>query len=189
MMRFNVCFLIIGLLCSGLVFAHGAHVHSSSNATLAIDQNQIEFTMQSPGSNLVGFEHPPRNEDQQSTFEQAVAALESADWVTFEPAAGCDVVAVEVNTPGFRDEQHDHDHVDQEHEHGDHNHDHDHGSKHAEFHLTLRAVCADAANLDWISFALFEGWPDNQEIQLDVLTDRIQQRFVLTADNNRLELN
>jgi len=43
--------------------------------------------------------------------------------------------------------------------------------------------------LNWITFDLFDGWSDNQEIQLDVLTDRIQQRFVLTADNNRLELN
>jgi len=203
-MKLHTAPVLLLLLCSSAVFAHGAHVHSISNGTLAIDQNQIEFTFQSPGANMVGFEHPPRNQDQQAAFDLAVTILESAEWITFDSEAGCSDVAVEVNTPGFHDEQHDHDHPDHEHEHelgdhdhehhadhehGDHNHDHDHGSRHAEIHLTLRAACSEMDRLNWITFDLFDGWSDNQEIQLDVLTDRIQQRFVLTADNNRLELN
>ena len=192
------------------VAQHGPHVHSISNGTLAVDQNQIEFTLQSPGSNLVGFEHPPRNEEQTATFKQAKAVLETGDWVLFDPASGCSIVEIELETPGFHaaeehdhhDHNHDHEHA---HEHGDddhhhhadhdhkddheHNHDHNSGHKHAEFHLRLQAECENIDQLGWITFELFDGWPDNQELKLDVLTDRIQQRFELSADNNRVELN
>lgn len=220
----------LGLLLPNSVPAqHGAHVHSISNATLAIDRNQIEFNLQSPGANLVGFEHPPRDEDQTAALEQAKAMLQSGDWLRFASNADCAIVELELETPGFKQQDdHEHDHHDHEHhehgdghehehehhEHADHHahgdehdahqedhhhadhdhHDHDHHEhatdhKHAEFHLRVRAECGNIEELDWIEFALFEGWTDHREMQLDVLTDRLQQRFELTAEQNRVELD
>ena len=216
----------LGLLLPGSVPAqHGAHVHSISNATLAIDRNQIEFNLQSPGANLVGFEHPPRDEAQTATLEQAKATLQSGDWLRFASNADCTIVELELETPGFgQQDEHDHhdhehhehgdDHEHEDHEHADHHahgdeydahhedhhhadhdhHDHDHHDhgadhKHAEFHLRVRAECGNIEELDWIEFALFEGWPDHREMQLDVLTDRLQQRFELNAEQNRIELD
>ncbi|MEM7054411.1 MAG: DUF2796 domain-containing protein [Pseudomonadota bacterium] len=233
--------LLFGLVFSGAVFAQGAHVHSTSNATLAIDQNQIEFNLQSPGANLVGFEHSPRDDVQTAMLEQAKATLQSGDWLGFAPRADCAIIELELETPGFeqRDEhdhhheghEHDNDHAnhahgehehhDEDHDHGDHSHadhhahhdyeehehddrhhhheedhaGHDHGDHnhehhgHAEFHLRVQAECDNIEQLSWIEFALFEGWPDHREMQLDVLTDRIQQRFELSADNQRVELD
>ena len=242
------------LLPDSVQAQHGAHVHSISNATLAIDRNQIEFNLQSPGANLVGFEHPPRDQAQVDALEQAKARLQSGDWLRFASDADCAVVQLELETPGFepsdghdhehhhghahddhdhydhhtdhahsdhhlhdegheafdhdhydhhtdhphsdhhqQDEDHDlsdHDHYDHhsDHPHSDH-HEHDADHKHAEFHLRVRAECGNIEELDWLEFALFEGWTDHREMQLDVLTDRLQQRFELNAEQNRIELD
>ena len=202
----------LGLLLPASVSAqHGAHVHSISNATLAIDRNQIEFNLQSPGANLVGFEHPPRDDAQSAALGQAKATLQSGDWLRFASNADCAIVELELETPGFdQQDTHAHDHHDHEdhehadhhahgdehdahhedHDHADHDH-HEHGAdhQHAEFHLRVRAECGNIEELDWMEFALFEGWADHREMQLDVLTDRLQQRFELNAEQNRIELD
>ncbi|MEE4331286.1 MAG: DUF2796 domain-containing protein [Wenzhouxiangella sp.] len=113
------------------------------------------------------------------------------------------------------DHDHDHDHDDgHEHEHGhesDHAHaeadsdfdghsdgdfdsdsgpDHHNGPEegHAEFHVLARLDCAFPQRLEWIDLDLFERFPGNEVLLLDVLTDQLAARVRLREGDNRVEL-
>ncbi|NKI33552.1 DUF2796 domain-containing protein [Wenzhouxiangella sp. XN79A] len=122
------------------------HQHSVATAQLAIEDGRLDLSLQFPGANLVGFEHPPRDAAQAEALEAATARLAAGDWLVLPADAGCRTT-VSVDRPGFAVEasmgdeagptsafdapsdphrQDDHDHGD--HDHGDHDHgDHDHG--------------------------------------------------------------
>jgi hypothetical protein len=127
------------------------HQHSVATAQLAIEDGRLDLSLQFPGANLVGFEHPPRNPVQAEALEAATARLAAGDWLVLPVEAGCRPT-VSVERPGFametstsdeagstsafdapsdphRRDDHDHgDHDHGDHDHGDHDHgDHDHG--------------------------------------------------------------
>ena len=126
------------------------HQHSVATAQLAIENGRVDLGLQFPGANLVGFEHPPRDDAQAEALETATARLAAGDWLVLPADAGCRTT-VSVDRPGFavdasttdeqqaisafdapsdshRHDDHDHDHDHGDHDHGDHDHaDHDHG--------------------------------------------------------------
>jgi ABC-type nickel/cobalt efflux system permease component RcnA len=158
---------------------HGAHVHGQATATLAQDGRHLSLSMVIPGINLVGFEHPPRNDEQREQFESVKAMLEAGDWLVSDPAGSCQDVKVELATPGFG---HDHDH---EHAHKNgHSHDHDH----AEFRLEVALECGRPERLAWIELDLFEAFPGNEAIRLDLLTERRADRLRLGPGESRIDL-
>lgn len=181
------------------------HQHSVATAQLAIEDGRLDLSLQFPGANLVGFEHPPRNAAQAEALETATARLAAGDWLVLPADAGCRTT-VSVDRPGFAveasmadeagptsafdapsDPHHhdDHDHVDHDHadhDHGEHSHDdHDHGDHgHAEFHVVVVADCSNPAALVRIALDLFDGWPDNRSIRVDAITANRQWRQELT---------
>ena len=187
----------------------GAHVHSVAAAQLALEDGRVDLMLQIPGANLVGFEHPPRVEEQSELLASARARLAAGDWLVFSDGAGC-ATDISVDMPGFAASGHEHDHShDHEHsrdhghaeghEHHEHHHDHeddqhghvhqDHehdGHDHAEFHLTVTADCERTP--DWLEVRLFDGWPDNRSIQLDAISATQQWRAELTAEQTRVAL-
>lgn len=122
----------------------GAHEHSVAAGQLAVERGRLDLMLQIPGSNLVGFEHAPRTDEQRRALAAARQRLAAGDWLVLPDAAGC-TPGIEIDLPGFegqgghdhhRDGAHDHEHGDDsEHghdsEHGkDHAHDHEHASGH-----------------------------------------------------------
>ncbi len=114
-----------------------AHEHGQATGQLAVDIGEVSLRLRMPGFNLVGFEHPPRNEGQQLRFDRALKRLEEGAWLRSPATAQCVTTRLEIHTPGFgvaspdqhdHDHEHDHDH-NQEHEH-DHEHQHDQENEH-----------------------------------------------------------
>ena len=191
------------------------HQHSVATGQLAVEAGRLDLSLQFPGANLVGFEHPPRDAAQAEALEAATTRLAAGDWLVLPADAGCRTT-VSVDRPGFaveasmedeagptsafdapsdphRHDDHDHvnhdhgDHDHGDHDHADHDHDnHDHG--HAEFHVVVVADCSNPAALDRLALELFDGWPDNRSIRVDAITATRQWRQELTETAPGMDL-
>lgn len=188
-----------------------AHQHGQASGQLAVDSGEVSLRLKMPGFNMVGFEHPPRNDAQQRSFDLALERFNETAWWRSPAGARCVMNRLEVQTPGFgtaargehdhedrHGETHDDDHDDHHDHHGDNDdkhhgygdeHEHEHGSdQHAEFEIELLLECAQPARLAWLELDLFEGWHDNQQLRLDVLTETMVRQFDLRAGAERVDL-
>ncbi len=174
----------LGLPAGSLERQHGAHVHGQAYGTLAVDEGRVSLSLVFPGMNLVGFEHAPRDDAQRARLRSVRQALESGAWLELDPGGDCRVERLDLAMPGFGDDRvHDHDH---DHDHDGHGDHHDH--EHAEFHLELGVECSRPDRLAWIALDLFDAFPANEEVRIDVLTDTLAERVRLTATNSRIRL-
>jgi len=189
-------FLGLVLLAAGLATANeglrraDAHQHSVAQGRLALESGDLFLMLEIPGVNLVGFEHPPRDEAQQQALADALARLREGNWLALPGEAECDTVReVEVTgfDPGTESGQGDHDHGHPHDHDSSHDHEHDSAHEHAEFRISVSAECS-ADSPDWLELRLFDGWPDNRLIRVDAVTGSRQFRVELTADEPRIEL-
>ena len=189
----------------------GAHEHGASALDVAIVEGRVEMRLESPAMDIVGFEHEPSTDEQRAAIEEARATL-SDPLTLFAPpeAAGCAVAeaAVEhVFEDGHDDHGHD-DHGAEGHSHDDHaeeataEEDHDHGAEeaaaddhgheegatHSEFQATYALDCEDPSALTAIDFPFFETFPNAQEVDVQVVTERGQTGAEVERDSPRLDL-
>lgn len=169
---------------TGIERRHGAHVHGEGIANLAQDNGRFELELELPGANIAGFEHPPRDAAQETAIEQALEWLrDGGNWLNADPRGACEIASVNARTHGY-----DHNGDQGGHAHHDHHHDHDHGRDHAEFHVTAVLDCESAARLGWIELKLFERFPGNEVLVVNLFTDRGQGQARLGHGNVRIEL-
>lgn len=87
--------LLCAALTPGLALAQSqrsghAHQHGVAKLDVAIDGARVEFALEMPMDNLVGFERAPRTPDEKRRVDAAVATLKAADTLfRIDPAAGC----------------------------------------------------------------------------------------------------
>ena len=104
---------------------HGKHEHGTAELMLAVEGDQLQISLESPGFNLVGFGQP-KDEKQHEEVEHAHELLNKPTELFALDAAGCTVVSTEVEGSLF-DEDHDG-------EHHDEHHDDEHADEHADEH-------------------------------------------------------
>ena len=223
--------LLTGLATAQIERQHGAHVHGEARGSLAMDGPDLRIELEIPGVNLIGFEHPPRNDEEKSLLAAALDRLGTGDWLRSDPRAGCDIVTLNAHTHGYAERskeeeghgygggehakhdgkqhghQHGHDHEhhghhhhggkhdeqdrhgqhDEDHHHGGHDHHHDHD--HAEFHIVANLECETPERLRWVELELFEEWPGNERMVIDVLTERLATRVRLAPGNASINLD
>lgn len=167
---------------------HAAHVHGEAAGSLAVDGSTVSVQLALPGHNVLGLEHPPRTDAQQQRFDQAMNALQQGEWLRFNPAAGCATQSMSATPSGFGSDDHDHYH-DHDHDHGDdHGDDQSHDDdSHAQFELVAVAECARPEALQWAEVQLFDGFPNNEQIVVDVLTAQSVFQARLAPGASRIE--
>ena len=132
----------------------GAHAHGHGTFNMAIEGNKVAMELESPGADIVGFEHKAKTKAQKKALKNAKNTLSDLTNVVNLPAdAGCTLKTanIEFHVEEAKDDHdhdhghakkkddhdHDHDHAKKkdDHDHGhakkkdDHDHDHDHGKK------------------------------------------------------------
>ena len=150
--------LLAGSLALSGNTAFSQHVHGHVEIGIAVEEASIAVTVRAPLSDVIGFEHAPRNDEQTAKVQAAAELLASGDAMFGMPAAaGCVAEEPDIEAPeyllariegrdaangggageGPHSDEHDHD----EHDHSDHDgHDHeshaehDHGSHDHEEH-------------------------------------------------------
>ncbi len=175
---------------------HGAHVHGHARGSLAHDGRQWALALEIPGANLVGFEHPPTSEHQRVALSEALALLQAGAWLGYDPDNGCRLAEISAHVHGYSEDQSE---AQQDAEPADHSHrPHGHHASaldprkdpgdHAEFHIQARVDCADGARLRWLELELFEPFPANERMDVDILSDRVQRRARLRPGAVRIDL-
>ncbi|WP_026179882.1 DUF2796 domain-containing protein [Hahella ganghwensis] len=165
---------------------HGAHEHGAAKLNLAVDGNALYLELDSPAVNLLGFEHMPASEEEESRVHQVEELLESPLKLFSLPAgAGCGLQEQSLESRLFEHETHgEHDKQDDE-EHADH---HDHEESHADIHASYVFECKSAQNLRYVELSLFDVFPLTEEISAQVISSTGQFNLELTPESKRIKL-
>jgi hypothetical protein len=173
---------------------HGhAHQHGISKMKLAVDGTGLEMEIVSPGSDIVGFEHPPANAaDRQAIAKAAAIFRDAAKVFAFPAGAGCRLISTEVEAPSGSGDDHDK-HDEEKHGHDKHHDEKNHNAKdakeddhHSEFHSHYRYACGNPGKLTHIDVKLFDRFPRAREIEVEAITPSGQFARELTPSSARL---
>ena len=102
------CIVLISFLAlASTVFAHGKHVHGEAKLEIAIDKESVEIMLELPLDSAVGFEHAPKDGQQQAALDDARRRLgDAAALWQLAPQAGCTLKSAQVETPQFGSDGH-----------------------------------------------------------------------------------
>lgn len=172
-----------------------SHEHGSASLNIAIDDNVIAIQFESPAVNIVGFEHAPNNEEEQSLITEAKNKLANFD-ATFklQGAPVCHVVQSSANWVTEHDEhdkskEHDeHDKSEEHDEHDEHDEDGAIESEHAEFTVEFKLQCNQVNKLDAIDVSLMALFPAISEIDAQVIYPGGQIKQELTINETLIKL-
>ncbi|MBX2868781.1 MAG: DUF2796 domain-containing protein [Acidiferrobacterales bacterium] len=104
-----------------------AHSHGEAALSIVMEGSQIGMFLLSPAANLVGFEHAPKNSEQEEQINNAKELL--ADWnIAFQLNGGTSCKPVETSVHWSLEEHDDHD----DHKEHDEHDEHDDHKEHAE---------------------------------------------------------
>ncbi len=200
MIKRDLILILILVTCSlgASAAAQSTHVHGQGQVGMAIDQNLISMTLESPGADIVGFEHEARTAEEKTIVIEALKQLSDPMFVIQLPAnASCKVVQAssevtsENGDEGHADheehEEHaDHDDHEKRDEHADHEkHENEaHGSFIAEYQLE----CATIAAIDSIKFVYFDHFRNAQSLMVVLIDKNGQHRHEISRDNPILYL-
>lgn len=159
-MKFQFCAL--ALVCSGALYAQQhAHQHGIATATLVIDQQQIEWQMDIPADQVVGFEHAPSTPQELAQQAAQLQKLQPHSWLVWPSAANC-----QLKNASFAPEQSAADHVD--------------------YVSTASWQCEDVSQIKQLQLGLFELTTGLEQVQLQYVTPQGQGAGTLTMDQHLL---
>ena len=159
---------------------HGGHEHGVAQLNVAIDGESLHLEFISPAANIVGFEHPPHTEAQETAVENSLEKLEDGESLFVIPTGarcsfGVPMVATDIDgDPGNESED-------------AHSHEHDEAETHqlhSEFTAEYHFVCEHPEELRDVDVLLFRDFPGIEHIEVRVLTGTQQVAQELTAKNS-----
>lgn len=169
-----------------------AHVHGTSDLTIAIEGKDIEIEFESPAMNLVGFEHKANSEKDKAIVQKTVVILNKHDSVFSLSGGSCKLVDSSVNVSSLLDAHEKHSDHDEhghknEHEHDKHEHDeHSDPKSHSEISASYHFQCDDLDKLSSMDVELFKGFSGIHKIKAMWLSETKQGAVTLTSKNKTI---
>ena len=162
---------------------HDAHVHGVVETNIAQDGEHLLFEITAPGSDVVGFEHAPKNKEQEQLLEQAIAKLKIPNAIFSLPeSANCEVSDIHVSHNMKSEDHDDHDH------HDDDSHHEEHQGEHGEFTAQYEYHCETMSELNQIETQWFSVFSHTQKMTVQYLGNSGQKAATLTAKKAVLAL-
>ncbi len=160
---------------------HGAHVHGVAQLLIAQEGDTLEIEFHSPAMNIVGFEHQPKTETQHQAIETAIDTLGQPDQLFRLPsAAKCRYTEAEVETSLSNHKAHEHADEHDSHEHAD--------EAHSDFTAHYHFQCGEISQLNRIEIDLMKQFPATEQIEVQSISPKGQQKIDLTPGQNTIEL-
>jgi Protein of unknown function (DUF2796) len=153
----------------------GPHVHGRGTLNIAVEGDKVSMELETPGMDIVGFEHAAKSKRDLSAVEKAKAQLSAPLSLFALPAsAGCRLSASSVTI-----------------EHGEHDHSgkeeatatKENGSAsakeegHSEFHAEYTFECASVNNITAIEFGYFRAFAGAEKLDINLITPKGQSKF------------
>lgn len=183
--------LLAGAFTAGGVTAHddhgprhqGPHVHGVARLELVIDAQEVHLGLDSPATNLVGFEHAPRSPSERDALDRALSTLRDGDALfRFSPAAECQMVEVAISTPVVHEEG------EGEAAQAHPGHDEEAGEAHADIRVAYRFVCRRPERLTELEVVLFPAFPLTERIRVELVTAQGQSLTDLSPRSPMVDL-
>jgi hypothetical protein len=179
------CF-VTGSLSAGQVHREAdAHVHGHGTLSIATEGSRLLMRLESPGADIVGFEHAAETDQEMRAVAEADEKLQLPLTLFVLPAgAGCAVEVAHVILAADED----HDHEDEEHAEEAHEaearHDEEHdGAEHSEVHAEYELTCEAVSVIDSIRFDYFDTFPGAESLQVNIVTEQGQSTYQVTRDD------
>jgi len=194
MIKRNLILILILVTCSlgASAAAQSTHVHGQGQVGMAIDQNLISMTLESPGADIVGFEHEARTAEEKTAVTEALKQLSNPMFVIQLPeSASCKVVQAssEVTSENGDEGHADHEEHTDHDEHEDHEDHADHENEaHGSFIAEYQLECATIAAIDSIKFVYFDHFRNAQSLIVVLIDKNGQHRHEISRDNPILYL-
>ncbi len=150
-----------------------AHQHGHGVLNVALEGGTLSIEMETPGTDILGFEHIAETEDDKATVRQARETLgDPVALFGLAVAAECDVTESEIEI-GADEDDHDESHADKDdHDHEDGHDDKDDDDSHSEVHAHYTLTCSAPAKLTGLDLgAFFAAFPNAEELDAALLTD------------------
>ena len=166
---------------------HDAHEHGVSELKIALDGNLLQFELEAPGVDIVGFEHEAEDETQKKSVQTALTLLaDPANIFDISAAAECTLTAHEsaFETEHHEGEEH---HDDKKEEHADEHHDDEEG--HTEFHVSYSFTCASPQALAHIGLKSFDHFPEAKELEVEAVSNNGQVALEIERDEKIIDLS
>ncbi|HEY0285825.1 MAG TPA: DUF2796 domain-containing protein [Pseudomonas sp.] len=150
----------------------GAHEHGVARLDVAQEGTTLEFDLNTPAMNIVGFEHAATSDADKSTLADAREKLLKPHGLFAVPeAAQCSVVSQKLTSPLFGDKDEDGKHKDEKDEH-------------SEIHGHYQFTCNVPAVLTQLDLSqLFKTFPATQTVQVQLITTKRQLGAEVRASN------
>ena len=191
MIKRNLILILILVTCSlgASAAAQSTHVHGQGQVGMAIDQNLISMTLESPGADIVGFEHEARTAEEKTAVTEALKQLSDPMFVIQLPAnASCKVVQASSEVTSENGDEGHADHEEHE-EHADHDdHEKHENEAHGSFIAEYQLECATIAAIDSIKFVYFDHFRNAQSLIVVLIDKNGQYRHEISRDNPILYL-
>ena len=177
--NFSASFAALALaIATTVALAQSAHVHGKGRVNIAIDGSRMFMALESPGADIVGFEHRARSLDEKEAVTSAIDRLgEPMQMLRISPAAGCRVVQAAAAIESSEDVSDSDAH--QAHEHNADEHRGEMapaGETHAAFTAEYELLCADIDALNLIEFTYFDHFVNARLLDIVLIDDRGQRR-------------
>ncbi len=183
--------LLVAMSCFGCHASLAQHAHGVVELGVVFEDDKVAVSVIAPLSDVVGFEHVPKNDEQVAKVEKAASMLASADKMFgLAESADCEISDTSIDGPPYITErveeegsgaaEHSHDHHGANHSHdgesayekdaesSDH-HDHDH-EQHTEINANYEWACADASKLDVLELRFTTSFANVETIKIQLLT-------------------
>jgi len=163
-----------------------AHEHGHGKLNIAIEGTSVLMELEVPGADIVGFEHAATSDGDKAKIQAAKKTLEAASDL-FLPGvnAGCTLEKAQVEVSGQ--------HADDDKGHASHGHKgHEASGKepgeHSEFHVEYAFKCTNTSLMGAIEFPYFDAFPNAEELDVTVLTDKGQKGYEVNRTSRRIDL-
>ena len=174
--RLAVCLLIFGVAPASAV---AQHVHGVIELGVVVEGDTVAVSLSAPLSDVVGFEHEPKNDDQEDMIQQAASVLSDPESMFgLTGSVNCEVSNTTIDGPDYvlqhltQVAEAPASHADHHHDHHDHD-EHDGESAHEEHAEVVAAYewkCGDAAALDALDLRFTERFANVETINVQILT-------------------
>ena len=169
--------LMVGFSNYSTVDAADPHQHGVGQLNVAIQGDHVEIELETPGADIVGFEHPPRTAEQKKAVQDAATTLRNGSAIfVFPAAARCKLEKTKVES-GLLEDKHE--------THGEKHHHEKHKEEiHAEFHALYHFSCKNPASYTDLQY--FEAFPHAKALLARTITAKGQRKQRLTRKAPRL---
>jgi len=163
----------------------GAHEHGRGTLNIAVEGNKVTMELETPGVDIVGFEHEAKTGREKAAVEKAKAQLMTPlSLFKLPAAAGCRVTEASVEV-----------------EVGEHDHDAKEAAKapeagkapakgegHSQFHAQYTLECEAAGSITGIELGYFRAFARAEKLEVNVITPKGQSKFEATRAKPSISL-